>query len=36
MWALDRDTYRHIIMGNTIRKRKMYESFLEKVPLLGM
>ena len=35
LWALDRDTYRHIIMGNTIRKRKMYEAFLEKVPLLG-
>lgn len=36
LWALDRDTYRHIIMGNTIRKRKMYETFLEKVPLLGV
>eukprot|EP00123_Amoebidium_parasiticum_P015128 comp22799_c0_seq1/m.35755 comp22799_c0_seq1/g.35755 ORF comp22799_c0_seq1/g.35755 comp22799_c0_seq1/m.35755 type:complete len:372 (-) comp22799_c0_seq1:477-1592(-) len=34
LWALDRDTYRHIIMGNTIRKRKMYDSFLEKVPIL--
>eukprot|EP00123_Amoebidium_parasiticum_P015129 comp22799_c0_seq2/m.35756 comp22799_c0_seq2/g.35756 ORF comp22799_c0_seq2/g.35756 comp22799_c0_seq2/m.35756 type:complete len:365 (-) comp22799_c0_seq2:75-1169(-) len=34
LWALDRDTYRHIVMGNTIRKRKMYDSFLEKVPIL--
>eukprot|EP01134_Creolimax_fragrantissima_P000805 CFRG0805T1 len=34
LWALDRDSYRHIIMGNTIRKRKMYENFLEKVPIL--
>lgn len=34
-WAIDRDTYRRIIMGNTIRKRKMYEAFLERVPLLS-
>jgi cAMP-dependent protein kinase regulator len=34
-WMIDRDTYRRIIMGNVIRKRKLYESFLEKVSLLG-
>ena len=35
MWAIDRDTYRRILMGSTIRKRKLYESFLEKVSILG-
>ena len=35
LWAIDRDTYRRILMGSTIRKRKMYESFLEKVSILG-
>lgn len=35
LYAIDRDTYRRILMGATIRKRKMYESFLEKVPLLA-
>lgn len=34
LWAIDRDTYRRILMGSTIRKRKMYESFLEKVSIL--
>ena len=31
LWAIDRDTYRRILMGSTIRKRKMYEAFLSKV-----
>lgn len=31
LWAIDRDTYRRILMGSTIRKRKKYESFLESV-----
>ena len=35
LWAIDRDTYRRILMGSTIRKRKLYESFLEKVSILG-
>lgn len=35
LWAIDRVTYRKILMGATIKKRKMYESFLEKVPILG-
>lgn len=34
LWAIDRDTYRRILMGSTIRKRKRYEGFLEQVPLL--
>ncbi|KAI8636968.1 cAMP dependent protein kinase regulatory subunit [Parasitella parasitica] len=33
LWALDRVTFRTILMENTSRKRKMYESFLEEVPL---
>lgn len=35
LWAIDRDTYRRILMGSTIRKRKLYESFLSKVSILG-
>jgi CRP-like cAMP-binding protein len=34
LWALDRVTFRTILMENTSAKRKMYESFLEEVPLL--
>lgn len=34
LWAIDRDTYRRILMGSTIRKRKLYDSFLEKVSIL--
>lgn len=34
LWALDRVTFRTILMENTARKRRMYESFLEEVPLL--
>jgi len=35
LWRIDRVTYRHIIMGSQIRKRKLYDSFLEKVPILS-
>jgi len=35
LWAIDRITYRKILMGATIKKRKMYENFLEKVPILA-
>lgn len=35
LWAIDRVTYRRILMGATIKKRKMYEGFLEKVPILA-
>ena len=35
LWGIDRDSYRRILMGSTIRKRKMYEEFLSKVTILG-
>lgn len=35
LWAIDRDSYRRILMGSTIRKRKTYEAFLEKVKILS-
>lgn len=34
LWGIDRDSYRRILMGSTMRKRKMYEDFLAKVPIL--
>ncbi|XP_026813635.1 cAMP-dependent protein kinase type I regulatory subunit isoform X1 [Rhopalosiphum maidis] len=34
LWGLDRDSYRRILMGSTIRKRKMYEEFLSRVSIL--
>ena len=36
LWAIDRDTYRRILMGSTIRKRDMYQEFLSKVSILGI
>merc|ERR1712013_780418 len=30
LWGIDRDSYRRILMGSTIRKRKMYEEYLDK------
>lgn len=35
LWALDRVTFRRILMDTTFKKRRMYESFLEEVPLLS-
>ncbi|KNE65375.1 cAMP-dependent protein kinase regulatory subunit [Allomyces macrogynus ATCC 38327] len=35
LWALDRVTFRRILMDHTSRKRRMYEAFLEEVPLLS-
>lgn len=35
LWAIDRLTYRAILMGSTMRKRKMYDEFLSKVQILG-
>lgn len=35
LWGIDRDSYRRILMNSTIRKRKMYESFLSRVSILG-
>jgi len=34
-WVIDRDSYRRILMGSTIRKRKMYQELLSKVSILG-
>lgn len=36
LWAIDRVTYRQILMAVTIKKRKLYDTFLEKVPILRM
>jgi len=35
LWAIDRMTYRKIVMGQTQSKRELYENFLKKVPLLS-
>merc|ERR1739848_519312 len=35
LWVIDRVTYRRVLMDSTIRKRKMYEEFLDKVPILA-
>uniref|UniRef100_A0A6A7G8V8 Camp-dependent protein kinase regulatory subunit n=1 Tax=Hirondellea gigas TaxID=1518452 RepID=A0A6A7G8V8_9CRUS len=35
LWAMDRMTFRRVLMDTTSRKRKMYEAFLETVPLLA-
>jgi cAMP-dependent protein kinase regulator len=34
LWALDRVTFRRILMDYTFGRRRMYESFLAEVPLL--
>jgi len=34
LWGIDRDSYGRILMGSTIRKRKMYEELLAKVSIL--
>merc|ERR1711936_391113 len=34
LWALDRQTFRKIVLKSAFQKRKMYESFLENVSLL--
>ncbi|KAI4200558.1 MAG: hypothetical protein LQ346_002357 [Caloplaca aetnensis] len=35
LWALDRVTFRRILMDDAFQRRRMYESFLEEVPLLS-
>lgn len=35
LWALDRVTFRRILMENTFKRRRMYEAFLETVPILS-
>ncbi|KAL1933116.1 hypothetical protein VTP01DRAFT_8794 [Rhizomucor pusillus] len=34
LWALDRITFRSILMDSTAKKRRMYEQFLAEVPIL--
>ncbi|KAF7643985.1 hypothetical protein LDENG_00230000 [Lucifuga dentata] len=34
LWGLDRATFRRLIVKNNAKKRKMYECFIESVPLL--
>ncbi|KAK7136484.1 hypothetical protein R3I93_016724 [Phoxinus phoxinus] len=34
LWALDRATFHRLIVRNNAKKRKMYERFIESVPLL--
>ncbi|XP_041946024.1 cAMP-dependent protein kinase type II-alpha regulatory subunit-like isoform X2 [Alosa sapidissima] len=34
LWALDRATFHRLIVRNNANKRKMYEAFVESVPLL--
>jgi cAMP-dependent protein kinase regulator len=34
LWALDRVTFRRILMDSAFQRRRMYENFLEEVPLL--
>ncbi|KAJ8370168.1 hypothetical protein SKAU_G00101960 [Synaphobranchus kaupii] len=34
LWGLDRATFRRLIVKNNAKKRKMYEIFIESVPLL--
>jgi cAMP-dependent protein kinase regulator len=35
LWALDRVTFRRILMDSAFARRRMYETFLEEVPLLS-
>jgi len=34
LWAIDRETFRRIIMQESIKRRALYQDFLSKVPLL--
>jgi cAMP-dependent protein kinase regulator len=35
LWQLDRMTFRRILMDSAFQRRRMYEAFLEEVPLLS-
>ena len=35
LWALDRVTFRTILLDHTSSKRKMYETFLASIPILS-
>eukprot|EP00010_Vexillifera_abyssalis_P006151 CAMPEP_0201552750 /NCGR_PEP_ID=MMETSP0173_2-20130828/17318_1 /ASSEMBLY_ACC=CAM_ASM_000268 /TAXON_ID=218659 /ORGANISM="Vexillifera sp., Strain DIVA3 564/2" /LENGTH=311 /DNA_ID=CAMNT_0047963287 /DNA_START=33 /DNA_END=968 /DNA_ORIENTATION=+ len=34
LWAIDRETYKYVILDSMLRKRKLYEHFLSGVPLM--
>ena len=34
LWAMDRETFQRIVMESAFQRRRMYEGFLEEVPLL--
>lgn len=34
LWAMDRQTFRRIILKSAFKKRKMYEALIESVPML--
>lgn len=35
LWALDRKTFKHILVDSNQKKRRLYEEFLENVPVLS-
>eukprot|EP00041_Stephanoeca_diplocostata_P013149 m.227417 g.227417 ORF g.227417 m.227417 type:complete len:303 (-) comp19241_c0_seq2:143-1051(-) len=35
LYAMDRDTYRHILMGSVLKKRQLYDDVLKKVNVLS-
>lgn len=35
LWALDRTTFRQLVLLTTMKKREMYEAFLNAIPMLG-
>jgi CRP-like cAMP-binding protein len=35
LWRVDRETFRHIIIDSTAKKRKLFEEFLESIPILA-
>ena len=35
LWRVDRETFRHIIIDSSARKRQAFEAFLETIPLLS-
>lgn len=35
LWAMDRQTFRRIVLKSAFKKRKMYEELIETVPMLG-
>merc|ERR1712131_126784 len=36
LWAMDRQTFRRIVVKATAKKRRMYEEFLKKVEILSV